>query len=315
MIVPDYFRTMVSDADLQCYIHFRGAFALLRWRAEQGRDTELDKRVFAFFCYICVRLNPLTTSRAHPADNAIQLMSMFVNHESNDAKWLTLEKFMTPWMQGPLLESTLGRAVDFKRCVRAQVTTAGHRPSTMEVMRLINVGISISEDLEAAATNVKFSSDPDLPSHRQPTAFNNMFEVSTETTEAIARSLYRTVRYNVIESVLDLQAFVSEDAGTAINGLDFRFFLSETSIVLEQICGEIETVLCQDSAGHTKEDKTGMPYRAFGMFFPMVVLLFSPLAGKDKRVWLQEKLRLVGEKTGFGLAAWSAGRINILNAI
>ena len=53
MIVPDYFRTMVSDADLQCYIHFRGAFALLRWRAEKGRDTELDKRVFAFFRYIC----------------------------------------------------------------------------------------------------------------------------------------------------------------------------------------------------------------------------------------------------------------------
>lgn len=314
MIVPDYFGTMLSDADLQCHIHFHGAFALLRWRAEQGRDTELDKRVFAFICYICVRLNLLTTSRAYPADNAIQLMSMFVNHESNDTKWLTLEKFMTPWMQSPLLESTLGRAVEFKRCVQAQFTTAGHRPSTMEVMRLINVGISISEDLEVAATNVKSSSDPDLPSHQQPTVFNNMFEVSTETTEAIARSLYRTVRYNVVESVLDLQTFVSEDGGTAIDGLDFGFFLSERPIVLEQICAEIETVLCQDSASHTKEDKTGMPYRTFGMFFPMVALLFSPLAGEDKRAWLQEKLRFVSEKTGFGLAAWSAGKINILNA-
>lgn len=92
--------------------------------------------------------------------------------------------------------STLSRAVDFKRCVRAQVTKVGNRPATTEVMRLINVGISISEDLEAAATSIKSSSDPDLPSHQQRTAFNNMFEVSTETTEAIARSLYRTVRYN-----------------------------------------------------------------------------------------------------------------------
>lgn len=309
MIVPDHFETMLSDTDLQCYIHFRGAFALLRWRAEQGRDNELDKRVFAFFCYICVRLNPLTTSREQFADNAIQLMSMFVNHESNDAKWSTLEQCMTPWMQGPLLESTLRRAVNFKRRVQAQVTTAGHRPSTMEVMRLINLGIGISEDLEAVATNVKSSSNPDLPSNQQPTAFNNMFEVSTKTTEAIARSLYRTVRYNVLESVLDLQGFVSEDGGTTINGHGFRFCLSERPIVLEQICEEIKAVLCRDSVGHIEEDKTGMPYRALGMFFPMVVLLFSPLAGEDKRAWLQEKLRFVGETTGFGLAAWSAERI------
>jgi hypothetical protein len=179
-------------------------------------------------------------------------------------------------------------------------------------MRLINDGIAIIEDLEAAATSVKSSSNPDLPPHQQPMAFNNMFEVSTKTTEAIARSLYRAVRYNVVESVLGLRSFVSGDDGRTIDGFGYQYCLSERPIILEQLYREIDVVLSQDGTRYIMEGTTGMPYRGFGMFFPMVVLLFSSLVGEDKKAWLQEKLRFVGETTGFGLATWAAGRINSL---
>jgi hypothetical protein len=54
----------------------------------------------------------------------------------------------------------------------------------------------------------------------------------------------------------------------------------------------------------------GMAYRAYGMFWPMVILLFSSLIAEEERIWLQEKLGFMGEITGLGLATWAAGRIN-----
>jgi hypothetical protein len=230
---------------------------------------------------------------------------MFVNNDPFDIKWSTLEIFATPWTYGPLLEPILDRTVDFKR--RAIIAT-GNNPSRMEMIQLIQEGISIGEDLEAAAMSVKSSSNLDLPSCQQPTAFNNMFEVSTKSTEAIARSLYQTIRYRVVELVLGLLTFIGEEGGGQEPG--DQIDPSIRFIILEQICGDICTVLGLDSRDDIKDDKTGMAYRAYGMFWPMVILLFSSLMAEEKRIWLQEKLGLMGEITGLGLATWAAGRIN-----
>ncbi|KAF5543945.1 C6 zinc finger domain-containing protein [Fusarium mexicanum] len=210
MIVPECFR---KDADFQCHIHFRGALLLLRWRAERARNSELDQSCFMFLSHIC-------------------LMSMFLNNEPFDVKWLALERFAAPWIKGPLLEPILGRVVDFKRRARPQATI-DHYPSRIEVIQLIKDGIAICEDLDATAASVKSSSNPDLPSHQQPMAFNNMFEVSTKTTEAIARSLYQTVRYHVVELVSSLVAFVEQGDGTR-HELDYQFNPSMRYTVLEQ---------------------------------------------------------------------------------
>ncbi|KAF5968003.1 C6 zinc finger domain-containing protein [Fusarium bulbicola] len=81
---------------------------------------------------------------------------------------------------------------------------------------------------------------------QQPTAFNNMFEVSTKTTEAIARSLYQTVRYHVAELVSSLVTFV-EEGGGARHELDYQFNPSMRYMVLEQVSGEICAVLDLES--------------------------------------------------------------------
>lgn len=54
MIIPESFR---REKDFQCHIHFRGSLLLLRWRAEQARDSELDESFFKFLSHICVRSN------------------------------------------------------------------------------------------------------------------------------------------------------------------------------------------------------------------------------------------------------------------
>ncbi|KAF5572858.1 C6 zinc finger domain-containing protein [Fusarium pseudocircinatum] len=228
MIVPECFR---KDADFQCHIHFRGALLLLRWRAERARNSELDESCFRFLSHICVRVNLWTTRGQLSADISIQLMSMFLNNEPFDVKWLALERFAASWIKGPLLEPILGRVVGFKRRARAQATI-GHHSSRIEVIELIKDGIAICEDLDATATSVK-SSNTDLPSHQQPIAFNNMFEVSTKTTEAIARSLYQTVRYHVVELVSSLVASV-EEGGRTPHELDYEFDLSMRYMIVEQ---------------------------------------------------------------------------------
>ncbi|KAB8263145.1 hypothetical protein BDV32DRAFT_136204 [Aspergillus pseudonomiae] len=302
LLTLSLFEEMISDVDFRCHIHFRGTLLLLRWRAERNRNSDLDKRVFAFFSYIC-------------------FMSMFVNHESGESKWPALEEFTTPWMDGPLLEPVLSRAVQFKRQARLQLTGIGHPASRVEALsKLILDGVSISDDLESVATSVRCSSRADLPTEKQPTAFNYLIEISTKTTEAIARSLYRTVRYHIMELVLHLiMAFKKEGkehVGATAHHLlvDHQPFPHEGLIViLEQICDDICAVLGFSSTRGMEEHETGIAYRSFGMFFPMAVLLFSSLAGDAKKVWLQEKLRLIGEKSGLGLATYTAERTLLMH--
>jgi hypothetical protein len=235
---------------------------------------------------------------------------MLVNND--DVKWSTFERFATPWTKTPLLEPILDRVVDFRRRARAQVTLMDYHVPRREVVQLIKDGISISEDLDAAASSVKSSLNPDLPSPQQPRAFNNMFDVSTKTTEAIARSLYQAVRYHVVELLLDLLVIIKEDGNGTSHEPNYWFDPSIRFTILEQICGDTTAVLRLDSKHDIEEDNTGIAYRAYGIFWPLVILLFSSLTGKETRVWIQEKLRLIGETAGLGLAIWAAGSIDTL---
>ncbi|EDP47377.1 hypothetical protein AFUB_099780 [Aspergillus fumigatus A1163] len=208
-------------------------------------------------------------------------MSTFVDYELSDTKWFSFEELTAPWMSDPLLEPVLSRAVHFKRRAQFQITATGDQLPRLEVLRrLIRDGFTISEELEAAAISIRRSSDPNMPSYQQPIAFNDMFEVSTKTTEAIVRSLYRTVRYRVVELVHGLVARIGD--------------------------GEDYSASCEF-------DSQGMAHRVFGMFFPITVLMFSSSAGEAKRVWFQEKLRCMGEKTGLALATWAAQQCNLID--
>lgn len=267
--------------------------------------------------YLVTRSEPIHVKRT--TNRRIQLMSMFVNHESGDSKWSSLEEFTAPWIDGPLLEPILCRAVQFRRRVRVPLTEMGHHTSRLEELsKLINDGVSISDDLEAVATSVQLSP----PTEQQPTAFNCLLEVSTKTAQAIARSLYRTIRYHIMELVtglvMALEADWEEHKGTYTPHrlADHHPFPHEAPvIILDQICEEICAVLGFHSAGDMKEEKAGMAYRSFGMFFPMVILLFSSLAGEGKKVWLKERLQFIGETSGLGLATYAAGRAALLSKI
>lgn len=234
-------------------------------------------------------------------------MSMFLNNEPFDVKWLALEKFAGSWMKSPLLEPILDRTVRFKRRVIAQVSM-GRQPFQPEIIQLIKDGIAISEDLDVVASSIKASLNPDLPSHQQPKAFNGMFEVSTKATEAIARSLYQSVRYHVFELISSLIALFEQDDETHYAS-SYQFSILMRSMILEEICEEISAVVGV-SEHITGENQTGMAYRAYAMFWPLIVLLFSSHVGTEKMMWIQKKLRLLGERSGLGLAVLAASIVD-----
>lgn len=238
-------------------------------------------------------------------------MSMFVGHGPSDAKWSALERYTTPWAKEPFLEPILARALHFKRTVEAQVSIQAPQPSIQGFARLIEDGIRLSNDLDTATASIKSPLNSGLTSQQQPKVFNNMFEVSTRTTETIARCLYQTIRYRIVDLVLGLLA-AAESGGNGADGTSFQSRPSKQSARLGNLCGEISAVLGLESQNELNAEKTGMAYRAFGIFWSLVILYFSPSAGESERAWMQEKLQFSGEATGFGLATWAATMINQL---
>ncbi|KAH1334776.1 hypothetical protein KXW65_000768 [Aspergillus fumigatus] len=294
--------------------------------ARKMRESELMARARHHYSKAISALNSALNDPVLTADDSVlvtlllfslfEFMSTFVDYELSDTKWFSFEELTAPWMSDPLLEPVLSRAVHFKRRAQFQITATGDQLPRLEVLRrLIRDGFTISEELEAAAISIRRSSDPNMPSYQQPIAFNDMFEVSTKTTEAIVRSLYRTVRYRVVELVHGLVARIGDGEDySASCEFDSQVCSSEElAMILQQIHEDICAVLGLHPEHHTGDDNQGMAHRVFGMFFPITVLMFSSSAGEAKRVWFQEKLRCMGEKTGLGLATWAAQQCNLID--
>ncbi|KAH1581635.1 hypothetical protein KXV95_001372 [Aspergillus fumigatus] len=290
------------------------------------RESELMARARHHYSKAISALNSALNDPVLTADDSVlvtlllfslfEFMSTFVDYELSDTKWFSFEELTAPWMSDPLLEPVLSRAVHFKRRAQFQITATGDQLPRLEVLRrLIRDGFTISEELEAAAISIRRSSDPNMPSYQQPIAFNDMFEVSTKRTEAIVRSLYRTVRYRVVELVHGLVARIGDGEDySASCEFDSQVCSSEElAMILQQIHEDICAVLGLHPEHHTGDDNQGMAHRVFGMFFPITVLMFSSSAGEAKRVWFQEKLRCMGEKTGLALATWAAQQCNLID--
>lgn len=228
-----------------------------------------------------------------------------------DGKWTTLAKFVSPWKTGPLLEPIIHRAVEFKQRVRAhaRMSLAHSQGATTE---LITDGIAIIEDLEATAVKIKAFSN--LEFSQQPRAFNNMFVISTQTTEAIARCHYRAVRYHIVELILHLSNFIQQEAERSRLESVCKLHKSLRSLIRDQICTEIDVVLGPDGHIDIKDGDPGLAYRAYGMFWPLLILLFSSSNNAEKKTWVREKLQSSGNNSGYGLATWTADRIDMFHS-
>jgi hypothetical protein len=234
------------------------------------------------------------------------LMELFIGRESLTPLWSDLEKFTAPWANGPILEPALRRAVDFKMCIRVATAAPDHQLLTADIIQLVRSGINISEELEAAATLIRFPRNSPHCSSQRQTVFNELFALSTEATEEIARSLYRCVRFHVVELIFDLLARLNGRCDEASRKFTSFPDLYDRAALLEQICEEIRIVFGLDGRRHTVADQPGMAYRAICMFWPCMLVLTSSFARDDVKLWAIGKLRYIGEVSGIGLAVNAA---------
>ncbi|KAF2012726.1 hypothetical protein BU24DRAFT_465090 [Aaosphaeria arxii CBS 175.79] len=282
-IVTTQFATKVIDSNDTCHPHSKGALALLTFRAELGLCTNLDKSLFAFISHVT-------------------LMEMFTLQDLSTQMWSKLEGFESSWTVGVILDHEIRDAVDFRLHLHAIMNPSGSQPGLHELLQLSDSGISIAQNLDDAAARTSFWDTTEPVQRRERKAFNSLFILSTEVTEAIAASFYRSVSLNILQVMLTLlrnkldQLDHCDDTQATI--ALYNELISKT---LDGIYEDIRIVLPLNGA-HSVHQNPNLPYRGFWMLWPMTAVLTSPAADRIRKVWVKDKLQNIGAISGLGLA-------------
>ncbi|OLN97897.1 hypothetical protein CCHL11_02473 [Colletotrichum chlorophyti] len=268
--------------------HCRGSLALIRYRAEQGLATALDRACLSFISFLGV-------------------LEFFVGQEGRSAVLVGLKR--ATWCQGGIIEPLLTRAVNYKEQVQETIASGDVRQGPFGTANVIfEAGIDIIRDLEAAA-NYRITH----PGPRKALAadgaepllnsFNKLLDRRSDASNALAKCLYLTVRLHVIEQILSLVIAVGEpteeELGLLVN-------LPHGLTALEQVCEQIRVVIGFDGR-ESMCSGSGIGFQAWCMFWPMVAVLKSSFADAETKTWVVDKISRVGHASGFGVSMFHQG--------
>ncbi|KAF6809129.1 C6 zinc finger domain-containing protein [Colletotrichum sojae] len=283
----------VIDLEQNVFPHGVGGLQLFKFRAEHGLTNEVDKGSFMFFCHAA-------------------LMEMFIQREHLAGIWSVLEDVETPWGKGPILEPLVRQVVDFKKAFDFKVQVQGSGCSDAgkfgppeDLMELVDGGVSLCGDLEAAVTLLGFSGASSF-SGQQQKVFNGLFSLSSEVSIATARSHYRSLKVFVLERLIDLRNILEEADESTGDGLELGGPLptwADGVAAVEEVLDDIRIVFGLEG----KEAPTdGLPYRTMTMFWPMVLVRTSCFAGPHNGRWVAERMLELTSESGFGLGVEAA---------
>ncbi|KAL2883177.1 hypothetical protein SGCOL_001365 [Colletotrichum sp. CLE4] len=280
-----------STIDLQenVFPHGAGGLQLFKFRADHGLTNEVDKACFTFFCHAA-------------------LMEMFIQRDHLTPLWSMLEEVETPWGKGPVLEPLVRQVVDFKRAFDFKVQVQGNLTKLTDsppedLLDLIRGGIDLSSDLEAAVAFLGFSGASTC-SGQQQKVFNGLFSLSSESSVAIARSHYRSLRVYLLERIIELRNILKESSGKVATSLGPMPSWSDGVSVVEDVLDDIRTVFGLE--GKEEAPIEGLAYRTMTMFWPMVMVRTSCFAGPHNGRWVAEKMLELTTESGFGLGVEAA---------
>ncbi|KAF6832349.1 C6 zinc finger domain-containing protein [Colletotrichum musicola] len=282
----------VIDLEQNVFPHGVGGLQLFKFRAEHGLTNEVDKGSFTFFCHAA-------------------LMEMFIQREHLAGIWTVLEEVETPWGKGPILEPLVRQVVDFKKAFDFKVQVQGSSSSDAgkfgppeDLMELVDGGVSLCGDLEAAVTLLSFSGANSFSGQPQK-VFNGLFSLSSEVSIATARSHYRSLKVFVLERVIDLGNILKEASESTGDGMELGPLptWADGVAAVEEVLDDIRIVFGLEG----KEAPTdGLPYRTMTMFWPMVLVRTSCFAGPHNGRWVAERMLELTSESGFGLGVEAA---------
>ncbi|KAI8417370.1 hypothetical protein FOFC_03683 [Fusarium oxysporum] len=254
VIVQQRSERKVETDGLKCHPHATGALALIRYRTRQKLDSSIDISVFQFYRH--VRLLDIFLLGTDPSS----LKTDFVSPWTNWAQFRTIE---------PLIQD----CVELTGKVRILTSTLCSNLSSANMATLIDEIIQTIANLGHAASLV--AQCPRSATH--PGYFNGLLSPDNETSVAIAKSLYLTMRLHMTEMLLSLL----EDVGAPVENV-----LKAT--VVDELCEIIRKVI--DGNLKCAQGGPGMAARLLLMSWPMLAVLQSRLPSLETRSWVQSLL-------------------------
>ncbi|OHF00911.1 hypothetical protein CORC01_03739 [Colletotrichum orchidophilum] len=269
--------------------HCRGSLALLRYRAEHGVATSLDKGLLAFVVHL-------------------GMLEIFIGQEGRSPVLVGLKN--APWAKGGMVEPLLVRAIDYKFMAQQVLSSPdAHRASAGHVSKVFQMGIDIIRDLESAA-NYRILSPaprnkpgPDGSVDEEMNSFNHLLGRKSIASDAIAKGLYLTIRLHLIEYILSLSIALGEPTGEELRTLAN---LPHGLTAVEQVCEQVRIVFGFDGR-ESACTLQGVGFNAWYMFWPMIAVLKSAFADKDTKMWIMDKCMAVSQASGFGMAMYQQG--------
>ncbi|UQC91413.1 uncharacterized protein CLUP02_16948 [Colletotrichum lupini] len=280
-----YFKAIVPDTSpRKITSHCRGSLALLRYRAEQGVATSLDKGLLAFVVHL-------------------GMLEIFIGQEGRSPVLVGLKQ--AAWAKDGMVEPLLVRAIDYKHMIQHVLSSADiERASVGHVTEIFQIGIDIIRDIEAAA-NYRILSPgprnkpgPDGAVDEDLNSFNHLLGRKSDASDAIAKGLYLTIRLHLIEYILSLSIALGEPTREELKTL---VNLPHGLTAMEQVCEQIRIVFGFDGRDSACTIQ-GVGFNAWCMFWPMIAVLKSAFADKDTKMWIMDKCMAVSQASGFGMA-------------
>ncbi|QKD57787.2 uncharacterized protein FOBCDRAFT_138934 [Fusarium oxysporum Fo47] len=230
----------------------------------------------------CAAVSALKRDIAEPArlQNDAILMSIFLLGlfeacSCTDPSSLKTD-FVSPWTnwaQFRTIEPLIQDCVELTGKVRILTSTLCSNLSSANMATLIDEIIQTIANLGHAASLV--AQCPRSATH--PGYFNGLLSPDNETSVAIAKSLYLTMRLHMTEMLLSLL----EDVGAPVENV-----LKAT--VVDELCEIIRKVI--DGNLKCAQGGPGMAARLLLMSWPMLAVLQSRLPSLETRSWVQSLL-------------------------
>ncbi|KAH6974589.1 hypothetical protein BKA56DRAFT_490235 [Ilyonectria sp. MPI-CAGE-AT-0026] len=186
--------------------------------------------------------------------------------------------FKNPWADWagfPEVEPVIQQSVDLIGQLRPSLSSASPQVSTVNAAELIERTINVIGELGRVATltAVEKGSVP------EPRYFNGLLAADTQTSVAIAKSLYLAVRLHLTEMFL-----------SRVGSFAFPVDFALESVVVGQICEQIRNVF--ELGGNLKHSagEPGTALRVFFMSWPTLTVLQSSIASEETKSWVRDLL-------------------------
>ncbi|KAK1590488.1 uncharacterized protein LY79DRAFT_687609 [Colletotrichum navitas] len=276
---------------------FEGALraTALASSAMQTRQAGLMTLAKRYYGSAIANINSALQNPAMAQDDSVAVallfLQVFAGGERRDLIFNVVKN--ASWARHAVVEPLLARAVEFKGAVGSVITSIKRRKAP--IIGILQTGLGIIRDLGAAA-NYRIVSPGPRKTAQQTRAmggesnnFNNVLSGWSYGTEAVVKSMYLTVRLQVIGFILNLSIAHGEPTCEELRMLAS---LPHGLTAVEQVCEQIRVVFGFDGREPASRNQ-GIAFNAWCMLWPLITVLQSGFTDRETRLWMMDKLTLI----------------------